>query len=488
MLWLYVLLQFPTSYKNIVKHFIIDILFIIYLINTLIASAMQILENPSLIDQLLVFPPRSMPSLLVGFILHFICIYSTLLVKSPPSLAASPTSLTCLRLTLGLLAIGCFIDFGWSNAYGPKPRRQTYIAMVSIASHCIMRVLETCFVVLWDGERPRWVLKPIATKPVGTANTPKSLHDTKGKVGIVLLELPTTPKDRLIYCFDLITSYRGFSWFSDRVWTWAPKSAVFSNPTRSHFLRENIQRLVLQYLAMDVLETYNNSQNWDTFSSNPVTSLSFSKQILGSFSVFFCTFISLSIPYTLSCIFFVLIGSSPASWPPMFVSPLSTPSLAAFWTDRWQQNFRRSFVRLSQGILYFLPPSFTLRHPRIIIVLRRVVVFSISATLHLIFIAAVPQHPDKPQAAFLDPRVIRFFLSQPIGLVIEGLVLVPAAKRLLPASRAAYVPTVFAWIWLVGTGRWWSDVWISREMFAKTEKIAVVSLIGGLGGGNWLVY
>ncbi|KAF9267677.1 hypothetical protein L218DRAFT_640526 [Marasmius fiardii PR-910] len=53
----------------------------------------------------------------------------------------------------------------------------------------------------------------------------------------------------------------------------------------------------------------------------------------------------------LACI--MLLQQTPSQWPPIFDSPLKATSVTNFWSKRWHQIFRHSFVSL--GAALFCP-------------------------------------------------------------------------------------------------------------------------------------
>jgi len=326
----------------------------------------------------------------------------------------------------------------------------------------VMRVLETTFVGLMDERPPHWIVE--------------------GKE----VPLPTSLTERLAFAIDLCTSLRGNSWFSKTHWDWAPEALVNSEVSlmsRTQFLRSNAIAILLQYLAYDMLETLHKLWRWES-TPHFITRLPWQEQLSLSASVCCEIYLSMNFPYTLISCAFVLLGSFPENWPPLFNAPIMACSLADFWTKRWHATYRRVFHRLSKAILCVLPishpsPSWA---PRII---RSVVIFGLSALFHvLVMYRADMLQADRPRM-LMDPSIIKFFLLQPFGLALENFVVLPACKLFVPVGWRSTISRIWVWTFMLWSGRFWSDVWISRGFWDEKWNVARLSVVRGLLFGKF---
>lgn len=303
--------------------------------------------------------------------------------------------------------------------------------------------------------------------------------------------MPTSLLGRLAYAIDLATSLRGNSWFANTHWNWAPRALSVNSPTRfmtrTQFLRSNILSLIPQYLILDVLDAINKSRIWDTSSPYPITSLPWYEQIVFSTSVCARTALSITVPYTVISSLFVFLGSYPESWPPMFDAPFTATSLADFWTKRWHAIFRRVFERLSIVVLRLIPipkrtpPSLAQR------TIRSIVVFGLSASLHIMLIYRVDMNETEYPRTFLDPSILKFFFTQPLGLALEVLLVLPLCDTFIPPKWGKVVTRVWAWVFLLWAGRFWSDVWVGRGFWDPSERCVGWSVVRGVLYGEWAV-
>ncbi|KAL5483442.1 hypothetical protein ACEPAI_8673 [Sanghuangporus weigelae] len=406
-------------------------------------------------------PLPSYPSVAGGFLLLCICIFT---LTSPPMYQ---TQSTLIRLALVPPAVWLFWNFGFETSYNP-PGAQVAVGMAVVGLYGVMRIIDTSIVTLIDRVIPFWVHKPT------------------GKV----LPTPTSMKDRLAFTIDYATSLRGTSYFSDRHWNWVPTPLIrcaTKNLSRPEFLMRSLRSIVLQYFILDVLDSINKSRKWDAANRFPITSLSIPEQILFSISVCVGTTLPIIIMHEVVASVAVALGSSPASWPPMFDRPFHSTSLADFWSRRWHAIFRRVFVRLSTLVLTFLPiPN---GYTRLRIAARAITIFALSASLHILLMYRLelsnPSHPSLLQT-FLDRSILTFFLVQPVGLAVEALVVRPLVVKMSASEKAQRnVMRMWAWGFMLWSGRYWSDVWVKRGMWGETEHVVGYSLVRGLLKGQW---
>jgi hypothetical protein len=369
---------------------------------------------------------------------------------------------TPLRLALAPISIWFFLDFGYGPY--PSPSRGVDAGLATLALYGIMRVLESTVVDLLDEKPPRWIID--------------------GKE----VPIPATFSGRLTYAFDLTTSLRGNSWFSGTTWNWAPKSLLDSparNMNRTQFLVTAAISLFRQYLLLDIIDTINKSRLWSSANPYPITSLPFHEQLIFATSVCLSTLLSITFPWTVVSFFSVLLGSHPSNWPPMFDSPFTATSLADFWSRRWHFIFRRVFERLSTAILRVLRVPHRAPFDNTSRVIRAIVVFGLSAIVHILLMHRVDISRDADRSrTFMNRLIIMFFLSQPLGLVTEAFIIIPFCKAFLPPQWKTIITRVWAWSFLLMTGRFWADVWVSSGFWEPNEQVVGYSLVRG---GKWMI-
>ncbi|KAG8909575.1 hypothetical protein FRC00_009855 [Tulasnella sp. 408] len=437
-------------------------------------------------------PFQAYPSFVAGANILFACIYSTTITTHPRLLAI-------FRMALSIPGTWAFIRFAWSSGYVRDHSRGTYLGMATMSLYGIMRLMEVCWIRELDDERPRWVLKPDAARSMEKKVDGDAKGDVTGKQepGRVVLPIPTDVRGRLEYTFDYMTTIRGCSWFPDRVWDFAPPYAsTYSPPNRSKlaFLRHQLVSLAIQAFLMDVFDVFVKSIDWAQLAHTtptPVTSLPLHLQIASSLAVLIITMLYLTLPYTVMTTIFVVSGAaSLSSCPPMFDSPLESASLRDFWSFRWHHIFRRTFGRMGKPFLQLLPSSASPRTQR---TARLAVTFFLSTTLHLLLLTTLPPlppssaNPNPQPFPFLDWNTIKFFLTQPLGLVVESALVFPLTEGMNPRIKAS-LRRAFAWSWMIFTGRYWSDSWTAKGLFnADSERPILFSLVRGVLWGNWRI-
>ncbi|KAF8309120.1 hypothetical protein DL93DRAFT_2086011 [Clavulina sp. PMI_390] len=186
---------------------------------------------------------------------------------------------------------------------------------------------------------------------------------------------------------------------------------------------------------------------------------------------------------------FIAFGSSPAAWVPVFPQkPFAATSLQDFWSHKWHHYFKRAVERAAVPIMALFPESWPWPTRRVI---RALVIFGIQGIFHLIIVARISATKSTSGSdwRFADEATLLFFLLQPIGLLIERAVLVPFLTWLLrthPTARM-WVTRVWAWGWLLWTGRYWADVWIRSGMWSPGEGYLGWSPIRGVLFGQWFL-
>ncbi|KIO31289.1 hypothetical protein M407DRAFT_220405 [Tulasnella calospora MUT 4182] len=424
----------------------------------------------------LIIPPEAFPAMTGALLILGFCVYTTVL---PNHKTWAP-----LRIGLAIPAIYLFIDYGWSRAY-PRETRAVHLGMGTTAFYGIMKVIEVCWVRELDDERPKWVLKP---GPHASQESRNGNDDVKPEVPTVL-PLPEDTWGRITYAFDFLSSVRGASWFGDRVWDFAPSYIYnYSRLDRLYFVLFNIVFLLLQYLAADFFDVYVKSLHWDRTNGTPATSLPVPLQITTVLMVGLQTILALTISTTSFATIAVSLGSNPSSWVPILPNvPFAAPTIQEFWSTYWHHIFRRVWRRMATGIVWFVPASLK-TNPTTVRILRHTAVFFLSSALHSIILAGIPSKLANPMPRpFLgvDAGTFKFFFTQPLGLVLEALLVFPLTEGFEPYTRTE-LRRAFGWIWFLFTGRYWCDAWIGHGLFEPMEIPISISPIRGVLYGQWV--
>ncbi|KAG8842609.1 hypothetical protein FRB96_005248 [Tulasnella sp. 330] len=300
------------------------------------------------------------------------------------------------------------------------------------------------------------------------------MRKTKGdRVEYVTLPLPTTFKGRMAYTVDNLCSWRGSSVFEGCSWDWAQKRIrEYSPPSRSAYLRSMAKWVIAWYLFGDAIEQFLHGRHFNLTIRHPVTSLPFLQQVLIALA-------SANFSYTMNEISnagptsMALVGIfrlPPSSCPPVYTGhPFQSRSIAEFWSFRWQTFFRRSFLRLSLPAIWILNHIGTMRgrpfNPLTVSFIRNFVIFSISATIHVGVTYAMEPAPGQT-LRILEPGQLSFFLAQPFGLLIEAVVINPITEG-MPERWKGPVRRVFAWTFMIWTGRWLADWYALTGLFEE---------------------
>lgn len=409
-------------------------------------------------------PVEAYPSLTVGLALLFVSIYTF-------TLKANAAGCALIRFACAPLAIRCFLKFGYAG-YN-TPGRQPAVGMATICVYGVFRVIDTSLVSAFDARPPVWIRK----------------EDGKA------IPIPSSVGGRLFYAFDLLTSLRGTSSLPDRYWEWTPRPLTqYAPASRLEFLKERFITLLTSYILVDVFDTLNKSRTWDPSNRYPITSLSIPEQLVFATSV--CIGVVLALVNTTSLVSLVAValGSPPACWPPFFdgntLGPFTASSLTDFWTRRWHASFRRTFDRLTVPPLALVAALAPADHSYVYKLARLFFTFAASTLLHcfIMFRMDFSPHWRSPNGPLLvDPSIIAFFMLQPVGLLVEGMVIVPLSKTLFGEKGQQRVTRVWAWCFLLWTGRYWSDCWVQRGMWHPTEKVMGYSPVRGILYGKWPV-
>ncbi|KAG8951409.1 hypothetical protein FRC04_006180 [Tulasnella sp. 424] len=406
----------------------------------------------------ILIPPESYPAITTALLILGFCVYTTVLPKHK--------TWAPLRIGLSIPAIFLFIDFGWSGAY-PRNKRGVHLGMGTAAFYGIMKVIEVCWVRELDDERPRWVLKPQISKKVAASDKKESEDMTP-----TVMPLPQDTWGRIAYAFDFVTTVRGASWYGDRVWDFAPPYLYnYSAPSRARHILFNIAFLLLQTLAADCVDIYIKSIAWDRTYGTPVTSLPIPLQITTVLIVGIQTMLGLTLPSSSFAVIAVSLGSNPSSWAPILTKfPFAAPTISEFWSTYWHHLFRRTWRRMASGVIWCLPGSFK-TNPTTVRIIRYTAIFFLSSLLHVVILAGIPSkwaYPMPRPFLGVDAGTVKFFFTQPLGLILEAAVVFPLTEKFEPYTRTELRRT-FGWMWFLFTGRYWCDAWIGHGLFDPLE-------------------
>lgn len=424
----------------------------------------KILKTPEMVDYLrldgffpaLGVPIESAPTVTLAFLCLLLAIF-TLTLR--PSLIVVHT-----RLLLCTASSYWFWRFGYGFE---APTRLVESGMAIICMYGIYRNLETSLGYSFE-PIPRWVVK--------------------GRVQ----SLPSNFLWRGIWSLDLLFSMRGTSYLPHHTyWNFVPAALIQPkhNKPRATFLKEQALSLLGQFLLIDFFDTTIKQRVWETIplSYYPITSLPLFAQLYFAMVVCIMTALSISVPYTALSFAAVALGSSPASWPPLFDDPFHATSLQSFWTHRWHASFRRIFLMVSSAMVD-ASHSF-LKHPRARAAFRGLCIFLLSCGMHLGLMYRIrPPTATASQMTFFEKETLLFFLLQPVGMLLEVVAVKPLANILFGSrvGDAVICTRIWAWVWLLWTGRYWSDVWVRHGLWAPSERVVGYSLFRGIMYGEWV--
>lgn len=368
-------------------------------------------------------------------------------------------SLRWMRLALGVPT--CLL--AWAAIHPPNLvlRPGIHAQLFFYGSYLLMRAMEVCFIG-YDGDGkdiPRWQLRKEKTEADGVAE-------------FVTLPLPKTLRGRLGYTLDNLVSVRGSSVFNGCSWNWSPKSVRDYRPSsRRAYIRSRVQNLLITFLVLDVSESILVRRKWSLAAPNPMTSLSLPQQVGYTITLGVFTWVGMDLAFGYGGLILVpLFDLPPSSCPPFYDDPFGTTSLADFWSRKWHSKYRRNTLRLS------LPPMALVRgiigepsDPRILKFIRCLVIFLITTVLHIGIAHAIPLSASgQIQRRLIEPSTIKFFLSQPFGLLFELTAVHPLTEK-LPERWKVFLRRAFFWTWMIWTGRWYSDGYLKYGQFSRKE-------------------
>ncbi|KAF9510237.1 hypothetical protein BS47DRAFT_1331843 [Hydnum rufescens UP504] len=391
-----------------------------------------------------------LPPLSLGCFLLIVCYFT---LTFPGSQGARFT-----RLFLSPFALWAFWDFGFGHFlhYDPLMPVTVYTVLGSYGPFGLLRTIEAFFLMADDP--PRWV----------------SLQT--GEV----LPLPEDLSGRIGYALDLFATIRGLSWFRGRRWDFAlPRLAEFQSPhSRATFAIRRIALFALCYLAADAVDACIKAIPFDLTSSRPVTSAPLTQQLVCVIGLSLWTLFGMEIYLALLsaiCVGFGLTSSS--AWPPLFDSPFLATSIQDFWGNRWHHVYRQSFVRFATSITSLFLGSNAKANKGIGRVAKIILVFLLSALLHVSIIARHPQNPALARRGLLDWSTIFFFFGQPVGMGIDICIVYLGAGTTWRR--------IFTWVWFPWTARWWADAYVKTGLLGGSEPFISWSPVRGILFGNW---
>jgi hypothetical protein len=293
---------------------------------------------------------------------------------------------------------------------------------------------------------------------------------TDGKI----LPFPTTVRGRLAYSLDYTTSICGPSWFAGVHLGYTPRRLISEHPqSRRTFIINALKRIAFNALLVDIFVNVQTSAPWDLSLDFPLLDgFRIPAQLYYTFWSGVCVITSMTMEHTIIALIAVCLGSHPSSWPPLYGSPLSSTSLADFWSRQWHFIFRRNFSSVYAILRSPFPSTNSLLVER---VLRITTIFGLSSILHLA-VMWLPPTDGGPRPTFYSSMIIANFLIQPLGLFFESLVVVPLAQHLPLRFRGPAVK-IWAWTFTLWTGRWYADVQVKRGVFSGTYDAMKYSVV-----------
>ena len=388
-------------------------------------------------------------------------------------------------------------------------------AIATIGLYGLFKVWEICIAPLIDGASlPNWVIKPTTAREavVGNGVAHQIPQECEKDSSTGPQDTKTREKVRLGYGVDLLSTLRGVSWLGDRHFDFLTRQVISEQSfasSRLQFVRERLRHVLFVCLCYDACDSITKSQRWmkaeslvqalpdgTTVIMSPqaplyaqqITSRPLYQQAVFVLITAITTQLSLETFYTLLALLCVgVLNVSPKAFPHFFGNPISlqTDSVRSFWGARWHHIFRRVYDRAVDPWLYVMGIS---KRSTVGIVFKVTAVFTISGLVHCVIQARtlVYHFPPEITPPLLDQNTLWFFMSQPVALFFEHLV-VRLLTRRLPSPLAYLTKRIWTWGWLFWSARWWTETWVKMGMWQPEEQVVFFSPIRGLWKGEWIV-
>ena len=249
---------------------------------------------------------------------------------------------------------------------------------------------------------------------------------------------------------DLLVNHRGIGWIGP------PKMPIptpyFRVESRVTFFFLSLGRVVLLVVLNDILGRYVGSFGLDSLRAPNGGTLfdpslppleRYTKSSLITLAAAFSAYLVISTIYHLQAALFTLLFQQyPSQWPPFFDAPLLSTSLTSFWSTRWHQLYRESFVEVGSRPLevYFGRVG------------RILGAFTVSGILHDVGMRGMGRGANTLE-------VMGFFLLHAVGMIMEY-----AWKRATGKHVGGIIGFVWAFSYLIVTGSIFMDVWARKGL------------------------
>ncbi|KPM35405.1 hypothetical protein AK830_g11153 [Neonectria ditissima] len=224
--------------------------------------------------------------------------------------------------------------------------------------------------------------------------------------------------DKLRWAAALVTTPRGVGWnFGSRKVNAARQAMRRNKVARVRFLAAKLVRAMLAYLALDAVVLFASNTEaprewaWDTKS---LARISFQEFFMGT-----TVFSTMTLQFEITAAISVGLGlSRPEDWPPLFGSILDCYKVANVWGTFWHGYIRQPALGFSRAMIDFfgIPKGSTMAY-----LAHLTTAFLISAFFHILSLFVVCPGYISPKTLILD--MTRFFMMQPLGTIVETLVL-----------------------------------------------------------------
>ncbi|KAF8916088.1 hypothetical protein CPB85DRAFT_1251117 [Mucidula mucida] len=168
---------------------------------------------------------------------------------------------------------------------------------------------------------------------------------------------------------------------------------------------------------------------------------------------FTLTFLTLQYTYdVLTVLGVALLAHEPQQWPPLFDRFYLSTSLTSFWSRRWHQLFRQTFISVCGAPVFAMATKLGFSKAQAKLV-SLVSVFGLSAVLHWLGIWAMGHGASWWHTG-------GFFMANCVGVVLESI------WRNLVGRHTGRLWNAAGWIWtfvwLLWWGSWMVDEWVRK--------------------------